>query len=222
MGWNLHWLEATSDLGPWKDAIAAEAEATRRLLDARMPAPRLDILVQRMRGAAIPEIGLVGHAYRAGLFALTIDPDNPNFAPALQDGTLRRQLVHEAHHCMRMATVGYGRTLGDALVSEGLAGRFTRWVFGNPPEPWECAVDEATLRAHAPAAAALDAPGYGHDSWFFGTGGQRPRWLGYTMGYRIAGAWIDAHGVPDAGTWISVPAATVLAAARSAAGALLP
>ena len=221
VSWTLHWLEAIGNLAPWKDAIAAEVEAARRRVGALLPPPRLDILVQRMAGGGIPEIGLVGHAYRAGLFALTVDPDNPRFPAALLDGTLQRQVAHEVHHCMRMAAVGYGRTLGDALVSEGLAGRFTQWVFGNGPEPWEAAVDEATLRVHAPGPALLDASDYGHEAWFFGVGGQRPRWLGYTMGYRLVGAWMDGAGMPDAETWVQVPAATVLDAARRGADPLL-
>ena len=220
MRWTLHWLEATADLGPWKDAVAAELEATWRHIEASLAPPRLDILVQRMPGAGIAEIGLVGHAYRPGLFALTLDPVNPNFEASLHDGTLRRMVVHEVHHCMRMAAIGYGRTLGDALVSEGLAGRFTQWVFGSSPEPWERAVDADTLRAHAPDQAALDAIDYGHDAWFYGVGGQRPRWLGYTMGHQIVGTWLDLVGTPDIDTWVSVPAGTVLAATRGRGGAL--
>ncbi len=220
MSWQLHWLEATGDLGPWRDRIASEVAATREHLAELVPPPRLDILVQRSP-MVIPEIGMVGHAYRAGLFALTVDPDNPSFDAALSDGTLRRQVAHEVHHCLRMARLGYGRTLGEALVSEGLAGRFTQRLFGNAPEPWECAVDAATLQSHAPDAAELAASDYGHNAWFFGASGTRPRWLGYTMGYSLVGAWLDATGTPDADTWVTVPAATVLAAARAVGGAPL-
>ena len=69
-------------------------------------------------------------AYRPGLFGLTLDPDNPQFATCISDGTLRRQVAHEVHHCLRMAGPGYGRVLGEALVSEGLAGHFTRRLLG--------------------------------------------------------------------------------------------
>ena len=155
------------------------------------------------------------------LFALTVDPNNPHFEATLSDETLRRQVAHEVHHCLRMAGPGYGRTLGEALVSEGLAGRFTQWLFGNAPEPWECAVGAATLQSHAPDATELAASDYGHHAWFFGAEGTRPRWLGYTMGYAIAGAWLDANGTPDADTWANVPAATVLSAARASEGAPL-
>ena len=65
MSWQVHWLEATGDLGPWRDRIAGEIAATRDHLGGFMPPPRLDILVQRLP-TVIPEIGMVGHAWRPG------------------------------------------------------------------------------------------------------------------------------------------------------------
>lgn len=81
------------------------------------------------------------------MFSLTIDPANPNFAHSLRDGDLRRAVAHEAHRCMRMAGPGYGWSLGEALVSEGLAGHFASRLFDSPPAPWECAVTDEVLRA---------------------------------------------------------------------------
>src|SRR5437588_7581200 len=133
--WKLHWLEAEGDLGPWRRQIMAEIEATQHIVSRLVVPPRLDILVQRIRGWTISELGMVGHAYRRSLFALTLDPDNPNFASSLIDGNLRRQVAHEVHHCLRDAGRGDGRSLGEALVSEGLAGHFVTRLFDTPPEP---------------------------------------------------------------------------------------
>lgn len=212
MDWRLHWLEAEGDLSLWRGQIRAEVEAAWAAMAGKVNTPPLDILVQRLPGAVIPEIGMVGHAYRKGLFALTLDPDNPRFAASLGEGALRRQVAHEAHHCLRMAGPGYGRTLGEALVSEGLAGQFTGWLFGNSPEPWECAVDDDTMRSHRPDATELADTNYSHNAWFYGTGGRRPRWLGYTLGYRLVGKWLAGAGTVDGETWVNVPAETVLAA----------
>lgn len=214
MDWQLHWLEAEGDLGPWRERIAVEVETARLAAERVLPPLRLDVLAQRLAGATIPEIGMVGHAYRKGLFALTLDPDNPHFERCLNDGTLRRQVVHEAHHCGRMAAIGYGQTLGDALVSEGLAGRFVSYLFGSPAELWECAVDDSAIRKHLPDGAALATPNFDHAGWFFGVGGRRPRWLGYTLGYRIVGDWLATVPTPDGAAWVGVRAEAVLAAAR--------
>ena len=211
MEWRLHWLEAEGELSSWRERITSEIEAAWEAVARLVHTPLLDILVQRLPGAVIPEIGMVGQAYRKGLFALTLDPDNPHFSASLNEGALRRQVTHEAHHCLRMAGPGYGRTLGEALVSEGLAGQFTRRLFGSRPEPWERAVSEDVLLAHRPDVAELTAPNYNHNAWFFGAGGHRPRWLGYTLGYEIVGKWLTDAGDVDGDTWVSVPADAVLA-----------
>ena len=214
MTWTLHWLEASGDLRPWRATIEREVAIAREAVAGVLPPPPLDILVERGPGAAIPETGTVGRAYRANLFSLTLDPDNPNFARALAEGDLRRTAVHEAHHCLRMAGPGYGWTLGEALVSEGLAGRFVSHLFGTPPEPWERAVTDAVLEANLPDAAALAGKGHDHGAWFFGLGGRYPRWLGYTLGYRIVGDWLRDEPNPGGGRWVDVPAHEVLRAAR--------
>ena len=112
MAWHVHWLEASGDLGPWRETIAAEIEIARRAMAELMLLPPLDILVQRVAGAVIPETGTAGMAYRASLFSLTVDPDNPHFAPSLAEGDLHRTVAHEAHHCLRMAGPGYGWRAG--------------------------------------------------------------------------------------------------------------
>ncbi|TXN48328.1 hypothetical protein FV232_18940 [Methylobacterium sp. WL30] len=168
---------------------------------------------QRLPGAVIPETGTTGEAVRPGLFSLTIDHGTPNFARALRDGDLRRTVAHEAHHGMRMAGPGYGWTLGEALVSEGLAGRFVGHLFDSPPEPWECAVTDAELAANLPDDATLAGAGHDHRAWFFGAG-RYPRWLGYTLGYRIVGDWLEADADTGGGAWVDIPAPDVIVAAR--------
>lgn len=214
MTWRLHWLDASGDLRPWQGAITSQVDAARDAMARMVPVQPLDILVQRIPNAVIPEIGMTGVAFRKTLFALTLDPDNVHFQRCLSDGTLARQVAHEAHHCHRMAGPGYGRTLGEALVSEGLAGRFVGRLFGTPPEPWESAVNAEVLATHGPAASALLHRRHDHNSWFYGTSGRYPRWLGYTLGYAIVGDWLAATPDVTGSAWINVPARTVLAAAR--------
>ena len=212
MDWRLHWLEAEAELTPWREAIGAEIQAASAAFAEIVRTPPIDVLIERVPGEVIPEVGIVGRAFRARLLKLTVDPDNPHFASSLASGGLRQTVAHEVHHCLRMTGPGYGRTLGDALVSEGLAGQFTRRLFGNPPEPWECSVDRETLRSHLPKDIELTAARYDHNSWFFGVGGHRPRWLGYTLGYVIVGEWLEKFGEPGGDAWISVPASVVLGA----------
>jgi len=122
---------------------------------------------------------------------VTVDPENPVLRanPAM---SLERMLAHELHHSARWDGPGYGATLGEALVSEGLAGHFAQEVFGGAPEPWE-SLPVSVLRAHASKAQAdWPNPDYGHAAWFFGSS-EFPRWLGYSLGYQLVGRYLDAH-----------------------------
>nr|WP_315421789.1 DUF2268 domain-containing putative Zn-dependent protease [uncultured Pseudomonas sp.] len=210
--WTLHWLEASGCLAEFRQALTGEFDIAYQAISRYLPAPRLDVLIQRLPGETIAELGLVGRAYRSTMFSLTLDPDNPNFAASLEGGAVHRHIVHEVHHCLRMAGPGYGWTLGEALISEGLAGQFVRRVLGSKPEPWERALDLEALQAAPVSVSELAATYYDHSAWFFGTGDQ-PKWLGYALGYQMVGQWLATLGTPDATTWINVPAQDILAIA---------
>ena len=198
MSWRLHWLEAEGDLGSWRERVATDVDAAREALAALLPMPTLDVLVQRRLGGGIPEYGISGRAHGSSLFSITLDPGSPHYEMSLDGGLVRRTVVHEVHHCLRMARRGYGRTLGEALVSEGLASRFVGHVLRTPPDLWDTAFDDDTLASEAPSAAELAAPNRDHAAWFFGAGGRKPRWFGYTLGFRIVGDWLATAGAVDA------------------------
>ena len=202
-------------LAPWRAQILSEIEATREAVTALVPAPGLSVEFRHAPGRVIPEIGMVGHCPGAGRFSLSFDPANARFAPALADGTLRRQVAHEVHHCLRNAGPGYGLSLGEALVSEGLAGQFVNRLYGTPPEPWEKAVAPSAAWRLLPDDDALASAAYDHHAWFFGADGRYPRWLGYTLGYLIAGRWRAVNPDADGQRLVNVTAAEVVATARS-------
>jgi len=210
--WNIHWLEASGDVGQYKPAIVSAAETAFQHLSSVTRAPRLDILIQCVPEAAIPETGFAGRAYSSSLFGLAIDPANPNLTPMLGNGTLVRQILHEVHHCLRMRGPGYGWTLGEALVSEGLAGQFVCWLLNSEAEPWESAIALNKLQASPAPLATLQSPHYDHSAWFFGTG-DYCRWYGYSLGYQMVAAWLRDRGECPGEEWFSVTADEVIAAA---------
>jgi len=208
--WVQHWLDG--DLAPWRDRVEAEIEKARQRVARLVEPPKIEIIVQQIPENIIPELGVGGYTPGARVLFLALDPGSPHFVESLGNEALQRMVVHEVHHCLRWDGPGYGRTLGEALVSEGLAGRFASILYDSPPEPWECAVAPADAAAHFPDAATLAASDYDHRAWFFGTGGTYPRWLGYTLGYLVAGAWLRSVREVDVERLVNVPAAEVLAA----------
>ena len=113
--WNIHLLNARNDL----TRIMPQLRATLRDAVARTQGhadlPRFDLIV-RAGGDVIPEWGIGGHAPAPGLIQISLNPDR------FDSGLMLRTLVHEFHHLIRWDGPGYGKSLGEALVSEGLAG----------------------------------------------------------------------------------------------------
>lgn len=138
--------------------------------------PDFDLVIRAEKGGGLPAWGVGGHAHHPGLIEITIDPDR--FTASL----LTRTMIHEIHHLVRWDGPGYGRSLGEALVSEGLAGHFVLQLLGGKPDPWDSVTPaESAAKQAMNEWARLD---YDHDRWFFG-GGDLRKWTGYGLGHRL-------------------------------------
>ena len=195
--WHIHLLNARNALTPiLADLRAAAREAVARV-EALAVLPRFDLVIRAERGGGIPDWGVGGCAAHPGLIEVTLDP--ARFDPAL----LTRTLVHEMHHLIRWEGPGYGRSLGEALVSEGLAGHFVAELLGGPPDPWDrVAPTEVVLKR---AGAEWGRVDYDHAEWFFGRGKLR-KWSGYGLGHRIIAGHLAAHPGEDALSLARAPA----------------
>lgn len=147
---------------------------------------------------AIPEVGVGGRTdLPFGDIRIWLDDTPPIPIKDVLQTWLPATLVHELHHASRIHVgPGYGGTLGEALVTEGLADRFVLEVLPDTPtSPWTDALDETELATvWAEASPILWQLGYDHVQWFFGTG-SAPRWAGYTIGFDAVGRYLEAEGV---------------------------
>lgn len=188
---DLHFLNARGQLNPYVEqvriAVSKAVEATAAL---KKLGP-LDIVVQEGNWV-IPQTGHCGYAPKPGLIFLTLDPGNEALVVNM-GRSLERVIAHEFHHASRWDTVGYGETLGEVLVTEGLAGHFVQEVYGDPPEPWESAVGFDELQTYVDAATQEWASQeYNHMRWFFGDG-DLPHWLGYALGHQLVGKYLEVY-----------------------------
>lgn len=208
----LHFLEAEGSLAPWRQAIARQissVEAHINALNIGLNKQPVDIVVEYLPHATIPHLGMAGSCYRAGLVTLTLDPTNPNFATSLANTAFQETVAHELHHALRHRQCSYGETLGEALVSEGLADRFAIELLGSGIPTWCQALDNEQLRlAYRKATAMLDQD-YDHSAWFFGCG-DLPEWTGYTLAYRLIRAYQRQHAQQLAGHLVASPAQQIL------------
>jgi hypothetical protein len=174
--WNIHFLNARNTLTLLLPQIRATAREAVARVSEHADLPRFDLVVKAQPGGGIPDWGVGGYAPAPGLIEVTLNPDR--FDAAL----LLRTLVHEMHHLIRWDGPGYGRSLGEALVSEGLAGHFVLQVLGGKPDPWDAVTPAAGVARQAMNEwARLD---HDHARWFLGKGDLR-KWTGYGLGHRL-------------------------------------
>jgi uncharacterized protein YjaZ len=151
-----------------------------------LPVSGVTITVIPDPGMTIPGYGVGGYTPSAYSVKIYVDPSFSDSA-VLPDH-LALTLAHELHHAVRWRGPGYGRTLFEAMITEGLADHFAVEVLGMPAPPWSDAFPrEQTTHFLNLARAEFASPTYDHARWFFGADGSLPRWSGYTLGFRLVG-----------------------------------
>lgn len=207
--WIVHYANACGQLDRWIERAEAGITAARYRAEQVTPAIDLDIVVQAWPGQVIYEMGFVGYTPTGTMMQLTLDPGNPNLAHHMGE-PFERMVVHELHHVLRWRGPGYGTTLGEAMVSEGLAGHFCRQLYNSAPELWEASLSRAQFEACAEQARqSWHDPHYHHGAWFFGHG-HLPRWAGYNLGYTLVDRYLAQHHEASAASLVHEPAASFI------------
>ncbi|MDH6170914.1 uncharacterized protein YjaZ [Variovorax boronicumulans] len=189
MSITFHFPDAGEQLNPWLPRVRELLTSTMSEITHRLPLDRLDV-VTYASDAVIPELGVNGFAEGRHLLHLKLDPANPNFASKM-DTAIPSLFAHEAHHCMREASVGYGSTLRAALVSEGLACHFESEVTGRIPFYGTALTSEQVFAMEERMRPLLDMPWYNHSAWFFGNPREEiPRHCGYSVGFSLVGEYL--------------------------------
>lgn len=205
MNVRLHILNALGEFDLVFKHIEDEfAKCLRRISDT-LSISDVDVVLYNNPKGVIPEVGIGGYSPNGHLVFVYLDSRFPTLKRIIQE-QLKRTLAHELHHCIRWRNPGYGKTLLEALVSEGLADHFDREVNGGSPQPWCTALHgEEVATFFKRAQREYHAKGYHHREWFFGTG-SIPRWAGYALGYQLIATYLKEHPDQTAASLVSTPA----------------
>ena len=125
----------------------------------------------------IPQLGVGGYSPGPNNLLVYLDP---NFDD-ISEVEILATLLHESHHCMRWRDPGYGRTLGQAMVSEGLASLYEQECLGKTPIYVNVDLQKEQVEQ---AKKHFDQVPYDRGRWFFGRE-SLPIWFGYALGYRL-------------------------------------
>jgi len=177
-----------------------------------LPLDRITVLIRAGTADVIPELGIGGRA-DGGTVRVTFDPSSPALARSL-DEELFPLLAHEMHHVARSRTVGYGSDLLGAMISEGLADRFSIEVAEIDPPLWSVALSAEEIETWSVRAQSeWFNTRYDHSAWFFGVSPPIPRWAGYTIGFELTGAFLDENPSLRASGLFAEPATSFIPAA---------
>lgn len=204
----VHVLKTSRRLQAFEDKIKSEALGTIKDVCKLLPVSNIDIVVSDNPSGAIPHIGIGGYAPNAHLIYISIDPSFKPLSTPIKE--LKGTLSHELHHCLRWTNPGYGATLLEAIITEGLADYFELQITKKPPQRWSVALDKNELNKWlSNAKAEFNNKQYDHNEWFYGSK-RIPKWTGYSLGYYLVGEYLKKHPGESAETLYSTPASEFL------------
>ncbi len=184
------------------DKIEAGFKEAVVIVKDKLNADKIDIIIVNAPMNVIPEIGIGGYSPGPYNIYVSLDPKFTTFT--VEDLVLT--ILHESHHCLRWRKPGYGKTLGEAMISEGLATLFEEEHSGKPPIYAQVKIKQTEIEK---ARKNLDNEKYNHSDWFFGSKDVQ-RWFAYTYGYRLSKTYSEKVN-KSAAELVNTPAKLFLA-----------
>jgi len=188
-------------------------EKTLSRVQELLPGPRAAINITADPRSVIPEVAVGGFTNPSnGEVSIWLDLRNRDRLLAAVNVWLPEAITHEIHHQRRLAHLAQPwSTLGDALVTEGMAVMFAREAYDSSPlQPWANALDrEQERRLWELAQPQLAKANREHERWFFGRG-DLPRWAGYTLGARVVASYLRKHPGETVASLVAVSADRII------------
>jgi uncharacterized protein YjaZ len=194
MNINLHILLASGTLKPFIKDIENSFNNTVSEVPKYLPIHDVDVIVYDNPEGTVPEQGIGGYTPNKNLVYISLDPSFVNLKESI-NSELKRTLAHEFHHTVRWINPGYGETLLDALITEGLADHFDLEIFPELLQPWSEAFNDNELKElMEKAKKEFNNTEYDHFAWFYGNEELGiPRWTGYSLGFKIVKDYLKKH-----------------------------
>jgi len=143
----------------------------------------INIVIYPNRDLTIPGIGSGGFAPNSDWIRLAINPfRKEKDIEYIIKNIIPLSVYHEMNHVARWGKPGYGNTLLDTIISEGLAIVFAEENWGFFEAPWG-KYRQGEIKKYLKLLNKRNKDqdkNYTHAEWFFGKG--RPNWLGYKLG----------------------------------------
>lgn len=208
MNVNLHILKSTGKLDSYVKVIENIFSDVEKKITKVLPVKNVDIVVVDNSHQTIPEIGIGGHTHSPNYIVVSLDPNFSNFRNVLEKELLDT-FAHELHHAARWQTIGYGETLLEAMISEGLADHFSIEITKRTDShPWNNALNKEQISLWSnKAKKEYNSKNYDHDIWFFGSEEKNiPKWIAYTLGFQLVDAYLKNNPSTKASSLYNIKA----------------
>lgn len=191
MSVNIFVLAAGGRLEKYKDRIMKTAKESVKIIGKKIPLHDVDVVFYDNPENVIPHLGIGGYTQTPEMVLVSLNPKFKHFEKTIS-AEIIRTLTHELNHCMRMKAVGYGNTLFEAMVSEGLADHFELQITKKKPQAWDTILTAKHFRSmKKKAQKEFNNKKYNHAEWFFGSNDRKiPKWTGYAIGFKVVGEYL--------------------------------
>jgi uncharacterized protein YjaZ len=115
----VHLLDASNRLQQNRDKLLEIAQQTVARVQEMMPIEQVNVVLCFNPLGVAAETGIGGFAPSNDTVFIYLNLNTPGFAESLEH-QFPAAIAHELHHAMRWNDPGYGQTLIEAFVSEGL------------------------------------------------------------------------------------------------------
>ena len=149
---------------------------------------RVDVmLIEAQDFFVIPKLGIGGSAIGKSCIEVKIDFSRKNLRKIIEV-ELPSTIYHELAHLVREDSVGYGNTLLDSFVSEGISCFVEKSILPNRKIPYIQKIKNEQ-KLWEKAKKLLGKTKYNYSEWFFGAG-KLPNWTGYRLGFLLVERFI--------------------------------
>ncbi len=177
-------------------AILEIAEAVKAAASELIPVGEVRFALNKRPASLFRSVGAGGSCFSKEIVSLDVDP-MLDLMEEKNRRLIRYTVAHELHHAARWRSKGCGRSLGEALVFEGLADHFARQMEPLVIMPWTRPMRPFSRSlCRLQLFPVLRTPVFNRNTWFYRGSAWRgiPRWAGYSLGYEIVGDYLVGSG----------------------------
>lgn len=206
----IHILKASGRLSKFEAPIKQTLTDTLKDLREILPLPDFDVVVEDNPFFAQPGIGVGGFTGSSHLINIYTDPGLKDYQEKIDFYMfhLRSTFSHESHHAVRWLNPGYGETLFESIVSEGLATHFQIEFMGPKVEEFFSKLHQDQIgRLLNLAQKQFDDSNFNYNDWQGGNEKKKiPKSAIYSLGYHVIGKYLKEHPDQKASTLYNVKA----------------